>query len=236
MTAAVPGAEPARRLAALGRDTLGDSAYQALSDAIVKGRFQPNDRIRIRDLAAELGTSVTPVRDAVLRLVQDRALVMRSPRDIRVPILSSAEYLEIRTIRLNLEGLAAEKAAAAVTSAQLAELERLTGLKERAILEADVPLATELNQVFHFALTDIAAMPVLKSVLQRLWLQMGPLIAEMYRTSGLEVLEHHYLLIQALANRDGKAAAAAIQSDILERGAPILERIRRAEREAALRD
>jgi len=225
--------ETAPRLAALDRDTLGDSAYQTLSDALIKGRFQPDDRLRIRDLAAELGTSVTPVRDAVLRLVQDRALVMRSPRDIRVPILSSADYLEIRTIRLNLEGLAAEKAADAVTSSHIAELERITAEKERALLAGDGAHATELNQVFHFALTDIAGMPVLKSVLQRLWLQMGPLIAEMYRTSGLEVVEHHHILIQALIDRDGQAAAAAIRSDILERGAPILERIRRAEREAA---
>jgi len=216
---------------ALDHENLGGTVYLTLCDAIVKGRFQPNDRLRIRDLAERLGTSVTPVRDAVLRLVQDQALVMRSPRDIRVPILSSAEYLEIRTIRMNLEGLAAETAAAAVDAEGIAALERINARKEQALADGDTALATELNQVFHFQLTDIAGMPVLRTILQRLWLQMGPLIGEMYRTAGDEVMVHHRVLIRALAAHDGKAAAAAIRTDILEAGAPILERIRRSELE-----
>jgi DNA-binding GntR family transcriptional regulator len=217
---------------ALDHENLGGTVYLTLCDAIVKGRFQPNDRLRIRDLAERLGTSVTPVRDAVLRLVQDRALVMRSPRDIRVPILSSAEYLEIRTIRMNLEGLAAETAAGAVDAEGIAALQRINARKEQALAEGDTALATELNQVFHFQLTDIAGMPVLRTILQRLWLQMGPLIGEMYRSADDEVMVHHRVLIRALAARDGKAAAAAIRTDILEAGAPILERIRRSERES----
>lgn len=227
------GSGPGPDIRALDHENLGGTVYLTLCDAIVKGQFQPNDRLRIRTLAERLGTSVTPVRDAVLRLVQDRALVMRSSRDIRVPILSSAEYLEIRTIRMNLEGLAAETAAATVDADGIAALKRITVRNEQALAEGDAALATELNQVFHFQLTDIAGMPVLKSVLQRLWLQMGPLIGEMYRTAGDEVMVHHRVLIQALSERDGKAAAAAIRTDILEAGAPILERVKRTEREAA---
>lgn len=227
------GTGPGPDIRALDHANLGGTVYLTLSDAIVKGQFQPNDRLRIRELADRLGTSVTPVRDAVLRLVQDRALVMRSSRDIRVPILSSAEYLEIRTIRMNLEGLAAETAAATVDADGIAALKDITARNEQALADGDVALATELNQVFHFQLTQIAGMPVLRSILQRLWLQMGPLIGEMYRTAGDEVMVHHRVLIGALAERDGKAAATAIRADILEAGAPILARIRRAEREAA---
>ena len=227
------GTGPGPHIRALDHANLGGTVYLTLSDAIVKGQFQPNDRLRIRELADRLGTSVTPVRDAVLRLVQDRALVMRSSRDIRVPILSSAEYLEIRTIRMNLEGLAAETAAATVDADGIAALKDITARNEQALADGDVALATELNQVFHFQLTQIAGMPVLRSILQRLWLQMGPLIGEMYRTAGDEVMVHHRVLIGALAERDGKAAATAIRADILEAGAPILARIRRAERGAA---
>ncbi|OPH17657.1 GntR family transcriptional regulator, partial [Azospirillum brasilense] len=67
-------------LTLLEHDNLGGTIYQKLCEALMKGAFKPNDRLKIRDLADRLGTSVTPVRDAILRLVQDQALVLRSPR------------------------------------------------------------------------------------------------------------------------------------------------------------
>lgn len=51
---------------------LGKSVYAMLREALAAGRFQPNDRLRIRELALQLGTSVTPVRDAMLRWCRKR--------------------------------------------------------------------------------------------------------------------------------------------------------------------
>jgi DNA-binding GntR family transcriptional regulator len=212
--------------------SLGESVYLALCQELVKGHFQPDDRLRIRELAERLGTSVTPVRDAVLRLVQDRALVMRSARDIRVPTLTRSEYVEIRTIRMNLEGLAAETAASHVNDAFVDELQDLIARTRAAFDAGDRELATELNQVFHFRIAEVAQMPVLRGILQRLWLQLGPLIAEMTPAVGPEVIEWHRVLVEALSRGDGPAAAAAIRKDICENDAPILARIDRLEAEA----
>lgn len=212
-------------LTLLEHDNLGSTIYQKLCEALMKGAFKPGDRLRIRDLAERLGTSVTPVRDAILRLVQDQALVLRSPRDIRVPMLTRAVYLEIRDIRVNLEGLAAERAAQQATAAQVRTLDRLLARNEEAILAHDTPLATELNQMFHFELADIADMPVLRDILRRLWLQMGPLIADVYDGAGRTMIDHHYPLMDAIRRHDGPAAARAIQADILLASGPILERI-----------
>ncbi|MCW2241905.1 GntR family transcriptional regulator [Azospirillum canadense] len=212
-------------LTLLEHDNLGSTIYQKLCEALMKGAFKPGDRLRIRDLAERLGTSVTPVRDAILRLVQDQALVLRSPRDIRVPMLTRAVYLEIRDIRVNLEGLAAERAAQQATSAQVRALDALLARNEEAIRAHDTPLATELNQMFHFELADIADMPVLRDILRRLWLQMGPLIADVYGGAGRTMIDHHYPLMDAIRRHDGPAAARAIQADILLASGPILERI-----------
>lgn len=212
-------------LTLLEHDNLGSTIYQKLCEALMKGAFKPGDRLRIRDLAERLGTSVTPVRDAILRLVQDQALVLRSPRDIRVPLLTRAVYLEIRDIRVNLEGLAAERAAQRATPAQVRALDQLLLRNEEAIRAQDTPLATELNQMFHFALADIADMPVLRDIQRRLWLQMGPLIADVYGGAGRTMIDHHYPLMEAIRRHDGPAAARAIQADILLASGPILERI-----------
>src|ERR1700739_125021 len=72
-------------LSALEHDNLSSTVYATLCDALIKGRFQPGDRLKIRDIADQLGTSVTPVRDAILRLAHDEAIVFRSPPDIRIP-------------------------------------------------------------------------------------------------------------------------------------------------------
>lgn len=209
-------------LPALTHETLSASVYGALCEALMQGRFKPGDRLKIRELAARLQTSVTPVRDAVIRLVQDEALVFRSARDIRIPLIGRERYLEIRGIRLRLEGLAAEEAAARVSAAELEALRALLDANEAAMRAGDWLAALAANQAFHFELANIARMPVLSAMLQRLWLQMGPLIAQAYIAGGRAMIDHHYPVVEALRRRDPQGAAAAIQRDIIEGGGSIL--------------
>lgn len=197
-------------------DNLGHGVYQQLSDALLQGRLLPGHRLRIRELAATLGTSVTPVRDAILRLVQEQALVMRSPRDIRVPHMSLAQYLEIRAIRVRLEGLAAETAASRARTEDVARLQALVDAQEAAFAAGDTALGCALNQQFHFALVSLAGLPCLQGILQRLWLQMGPQIAAAYAAGGRDMLDFHQPILAALARGDGPAAAEAMARDLTD--------------------
>jgi DNA-binding GntR family transcriptional regulator len=169
-----------------------------------------------------MGTSVTPVRDAILRLVHEGALLLKSPRDIRVPVLHPDRYLEIRTIRLKLEGLAAERAAAMADTNDIKRLEMLISNNERALSARDFALATEINQVFHFELANVAAMPILRGILHNLWLQMGPIISAAYGEGGRTMIEHHYDVLDAIRKHDAQAAKQAIRDDILSGGDIIL--------------
>ncbi|WP_291654394.1 GntR family transcriptional regulator [Bosea sp. (in: a-proteobacteria)] len=205
-----------------GQNSLGGSVYQQIAEALTKGALKPGDRLKIRDLAQQAGTSVTPVRDAVLRLVHEGALALRSPRDIRVPNLPEERYLEIRLIRLKLEGLAAERAAMNATPADIARLERLTEDNEQALACKEFSRATAINQIFHFELAEIAAMPTLRGILQNLWLQMGPVIAAAYADGGRTMIEHHYHVIEAIRRHEPQAAKTAIREDILAGGGVIL--------------
>lgn len=216
----------ARKLDAVDRDNLSERVHSTLCDAIIKGKFQPGDRLKIRDIALELGTSVTPVRDAILRLTHDDALVFHSPRDIRIPILGLERYLEIRSIRLRLESLAAENAARRAAAEDVDRLADLIRRNETALAEGDTATGLELNQAFHFELSVIGRMPVLHGTLRRIWLQMGPLVAESYAGGGRAMIEHHYPVFEAIKRRDREAASAAIMRDILDGGLCILERIK----------
>ena len=217
--------QPGFSFDALDHGNLGDSVYARLSDALVKGRFPPDARLTIRDLAKSLGTSVTPVRDAILRLIQDEALVQRSAREVRVPVVTPDRYREIRLIRLKLEGLAARETALKAQPEDLERLRDLVARNERAIADADWAAALELNQTFHFALVDIADMAVLRGILHRLWLQMGPLIAEAYEAGGRIMIDQHHCVVAAIERRDADAAERAIAGDIAGAGKLILDRL-----------
>lgn len=196
---------------------LGSSVYATLREALITGRLKPNDRLRIRELAEQVGTSVTPVRDAILQLAKEQALEMRTPKDIRVPQLSEQQYQEIRTLRLELEGLGAEKAAKSVTEYELQRIAQNIEDNRKAISGEDLPEALRLNSEFHLMLAQSARMPLLSNFIDSLWMRTGPLIAQAYAHFSVQMaIEHHEEVFAALQQRDASAARQAIQSDILD--------------------
>ena len=220
----------AYQLDQLSHANLGKSVHARLREALAAGRFRPGDRLRIRELALQLGTSVTPVRDAMLQLVQEEALVLRSPRDFRVPMLSEARYLEIRALRVELEGLGAAMAARHIDGATLAQLEQLLLANQEAIARQDLTGALQCNQAFHLGLAQASGMPTLKRFVDHLWMQIAPLIAAGYAafTPTMRV-GHHRAILDALHARDGEAARQAMARDILDGGAQLLAYVRQME-------
>lgn len=217
--------QPSFNLEALEKENLGETVYGRLAEALMKGRFAPDARLTIRELAQSLGTSATPVRDAILRLIQDDALVQKSAREVRVPVMTPERYREIRMIRLKLEGLAARETARRAGPRDIRRLRDLVARNEKAIAGRNWTEALELNQTFHFALADIGGLPLLRGILHRLWLQMGPLIAEAYAQGGRIMIDHHHELLKAVAAGDADAAERAIASDIADATDLILGRL-----------
>lgn len=206
------------RFESVNHESKGEQIYLQLAQALVQGKLLPGERVKIRELAEQMGTSVTPVRDAILRLVQDGVLVMLSARDIRVRCLRLEEYLEIRNIRVELEGMAAAQAAMLATEADIQTIAQIVETNVEAIRKGDIAQAVALNQDFHFALCRIANMPLLSDILYRLWLKVGPLIAQSYEAGGADMIDHHFPVLEAIKRRDANAARVAIQTDLLAGG------------------
>ncbi|TKI03398.1 GntR family transcriptional regulator [Martelella alba] len=195
---------------------LGSSVYAALRQALITGQLKPDERLKIRDLAVEMGTSVTPVRDAVLQLAREQALEMRTPKDIRVPLLTKPQYMEIRTLRLDLEGLGAQRAALRITPATLHQLTVNIRNNIRAITEEDLAGALRLNSEFHVLVAHSAEMPLLSSFIDRLWMRLGPAIAQAYtRLSRQTTIDYHQDVLMALRRRDSGGAEIAMRRNIM---------------------
>jgi DNA-binding GntR family transcriptional regulator len=89
------------------RQTLGDRVYDHVRQLRISGRLAPGDRLSLRPLADVLGVSMMPVREAVSRLVTDRALEVVPNRAIRVPVMSNTQFAQLARIRIEVEGFAA---------------------------------------------------------------------------------------------------------------------------------
>lgn len=198
----------------VNKDSLGHTIYGRICQDLVRGKLRPNQKITIRGLAESLGTSSTPVRDAVQRLLQDSALEQRSVRDVRVPVLTARQYMEISYMRAELEGLAAAQAAEVAEDKDVARLKHIIMRNEEAIAAARWSKATELNQKFHFALAGMADMPLMLDVLHRLWLRTGPLIAGYYEGAKEDMVQQHHVIVSACERRDAASARTAMRADI----------------------
>lgn len=176
MSVADRGSMVRRAVAPVARDTVQDRVYAELGDALICGRLQPGQPLTIRDLAAAFDTSVMPVREALRRLIAEKALEGQPQRSVRVPAMTPERLTDLRHTRLLVEGHAAELAAAHVTTALLAELAAADAAYTAAAEAGDADAELLCNQRFHFTLYEACGSPSLLAIIRSLWLQSGPYI------------------------------------------------------------
>ncbi|AKQ55848.1 GntR family transcriptional regulator [Bordetella hinzii] len=202
------------------RSSLTAQVYRTLRDRLMSGRFQPGERLKIGELAADLDVSETPVREAILLLTNDGAIEMKAGYYFLTRRLSLAEYMEIRRLRLLLEPLAAVEALPHVDADFIAELERIHATLIRAEKERDYPQAVKSNFDFHFTLYRRSGMSQLTDILERLWIQAGPLLNYLYPHGHPTYRgdHQHKRIIAALKAGDARALSSAVEQDLIEGG------------------
>ncbi|MBP0635502.1 GntR family transcriptional regulator [Cupriavidus sp. AcVe19-6a] len=205
----------------LTRQTLSRDVYTQLRELLITGQMMPGEQISLRNIAAALGVSVMPVREAVHRLVAEQALELTPNRALRVPRMSVSQFEEITKIRIQLEGLATATAAERITDAELARVESLRS-RFAAEMSKDRPDGAAViaaNQAFHFAVYAAARMPILLQMIESQWLRIGPILNHDLRSGSRRVdervaVKHHDKLVEALRGHDSEAACAALRGDI----------------------
>jgi len=206
----------------VARDTIKLRVYDALRRAILEARFRPGEVITLRLGGEALGTSMMPVREALHRLVAERALEAQPNRSPRVPVLDETSLREILELRCMLEGRAAAQAARIATPADREEIAAAQTEFAAASRSADPNRYLCANTAFHFAVYQAARMPRLLPMIESLWLQYAPTFRVTLDAMGPQVfapdggLDHHGELVRALEEKDPDAAQAAIVRDILE--------------------
>lgn len=205
------------------KENLSERAYLDLRRALMRGQLRPGERLRLRPMSARFGISATPMREALLRLVSEKALTLDQRGTVVVPSLTLAQLLEIRSIRMDLEGRAAAQAALRASEEEIETLQAIQDKIAECHHEREFVHAIDLNTEFHLTLCALGQMPIVYDIVESLWVRCGPILSHLYDAGLPDWNPHpHVLVIDALRKRDADAASAAIARDIEHGGKGLL--------------
>ncbi len=149
-------------------------AYARLRDMVLFGELAPGAAVTIEGLVARLGLGMTPVREAIRRLIAEGALQLQGNRRVCVPRLDPRALEDLGYAREMVETRLADQALPHCTSQVIAELRTIDAALDAAIGSGDIPGYLRANHGFHFHLYRQAGSEVLNALAASLWLRLGP--------------------------------------------------------------
>ena len=189
--------------------------YRTLRDRILFGDLAPGQAVTIQGLTTDLKAGMTPVREAIRRLMAEGALEFMGNRRVVVPRLSAEDIDQLFLVRLAVEPELAKRACALATDEDQSALAAIDTDLDRAIAGGDVHGYLVENHRFHMRLNTIAQAPILSELVDSLWLRFGPSLRVVTGRFGTQTLpDRHKELLRALATRDAEVAAAAMIGDV----------------------
>ncbi len=194
-----------------------DRVYRAMRTRILHGEISPGRALTLRGIAKEFDVSMTPVREALRRLVAEGALMMSASGRISTPELTNDRIEELAALRALLEP---ELAARALPRAHMALIERLQSINTviaehntRHVASAYI----KANLEFHRTLYLRAQAPAMLAMTETVWLQLGPTMGMLYdRLRRPDAPHYHRLIIAALKAGDEPSLKLAVRSDVTQ--------------------
>lgn len=199
------------------RITVQERVYRELKEAILSGHFVPGRSVTLRGIANRLDVSPTPVREALRRLVSERALEIHGNRRVSVPRMTRTKFDDLCAARAALESLAAERAMPYIDGDMLERLWSLDAAVDSAIADNDVATYLTRHREFHYTLYAAGDSGVLMPLIDSIWLQFSPFLRWAIHHVGVDyLLDRHAEALRAIRRRDVRALRFAIEADVRE--------------------
>lgn len=191
--------------------------YERLRQLILFGDLAPGQAVTIQGLTDLLDAGMTPVREALRRLISEGALTHQGNRRVTVPVLTPLCVEELGFMRETLEPELARRATSLIDSPQFQALASCDTALNAAIDRGDVNGYLTHNYQFHSLIYSAANAPIMTATVDQLWLRFGPslrVICGRFGTSNLP--DKHADLLAAIERRDAEAAARAMAEDVAQ--------------------
>lgn len=198
-----------------GKAPVHQHVYERLRAMILFGDLAPGQAVTIQGLTTQLDVGMTPVREAIRRLIAEGALTHQGNRRVSVPILTAKSIDELGFMRKALEPELTRRAATRMTSSRLNHLKSCDDDLNKAIEQGDVGGYLTHNYRFHAFIYDCADAAIMTATVDRLWLRFGPSLRVVCGRFGTDNLpDKHMDLLNALVACDIEGAAQAMMQDV----------------------
>ena len=192
-------------------NSLRGRVFQTMRDNILNGVYQENDELRENTIAAELGVSRTPVREALRQLELEGLVKMIPNKGAFVTGITANDVKDIYAIRSMLEGMCARWATEYITEEQIEDLEEIILLSEYHVKKAKGEKSqqvTELDGKFHEILYNASNSRILNHVLSDFhkYVRMARKASVANPERAEKSIEEHKHILEALKNRDADQA------------------------------
>ena len=196
-------------------DSLGDTVYNRIRDAIISGELESGTPLRVPALAEILGVSRSPVREAIIRLTSER-LAHSEPRlGAVVAKVKRQDLAGLYEIREVLEGLAARLAAQADEPEPIEKLQELLRKHDHAVSHGDIDEHIELDLSFHRLVRQMAGNLELELLLNHIESQVRLAMLTITVSSGPHIaVDEHKSIYKAIQRHDPNGAEKAARAHI----------------------
>lgn len=202
----------------------------AVRAAIDDGRMKPGVRYSIYQLAAALGVSRTPVREALLRLEEVGLIEFEARQGFRILLPRAGDIADIFAVRLSLELPAVRKVAAAgdADGTLRNQQARMTEAAARGDEQAFVQLDQGLHDMILAAAGNARSRAIVKALRETTRL-LGASTADRTRTL-VDIGDEHRPIVDAIVAADPDAAASAMEQHLFNTGKLLVAQALRDER------
>lgn len=193
---------------AIGGELLSTSVKRLLLDRIIKGHYKPGERIIELQVSKELGTSQSPVREALRDLAAIGIVTIHSRRGARVRLPSSKELADISLVRSEIDALAARLAAPLLEEEVLGQLRDAYAEMQRHHAAGEHAALTQADARFHRLIVTSSG----NEAIQHVFDQLEPfartfITLTLPRANVVSIIAEHKLILDALEKGDASLAA-----------------------------
>lgn len=212
-----------------GRGRLTEQAYAYVRDGIVRGQFPVGSVLAEEEIAAALGTSRTPVRQALGLLLQEGLVEVGSRRQLVVRGFTGEHRQELLVLREALEGIAVQRACEVMEIDDIDYLRLLLIRQRRAAEDGREDDFIDLDEEFHLRIVEGARLPILHRLLGQLrgFVRVVRLGSARPPSVLAQVVTEHEEIVDALERRDRQAAVVALRDHLYKSDYAIAEKVGR---------
>jgi DNA-binding GntR family transcriptional regulator len=209
------------------RGRLTEHAYAHVRDGILRGVFPVGSVLAEEEIAAALGTSRTPVRQALGLLLQEGLVEVGARRQLIVRGFTEEHRAELLLLREALEGIAVQRACEVMEIDDIDYLRLLLIRQRRAAEEGREDDFIDLDEEFHLKIVEGARLPILQRLLGQLrgFVRVVRLGSTRPPAVLAQVVGEHEEIVDALERRDAQTALAALRDHLYRSDYAIAESV-----------